>query len=270
MDILAEVTDEELMKANQASLINFFRMNSNNSDDIEYVKQSGVEGLHSGMPVAILNRIIKTDINRSSVDQVLEKIKKIYHEKGIAVHWEVWPSTTPSNFKQLLINYGFEYEDSYPAMGIDLKCLAQQNTSSLKIKRVENVEQANILANVFADCYGLPASAKQGFLNTVLSAGFEQKSKLVNYIGYEDNKPVCMSSVYFDSGVAGIYNVGTLKQYSRRGYGTMITRHPLIEANKMGYNYAILQSSSQGEKVYKRMGFRELCTVERYKLEPSK
>jgi len=43
----------------------------------------------------------------------------------------------------------------------------------------------------------------------------------------------------------------------------------LIEAQKLGYEIAILHSSEMGFNVYKKMGFKEYCTIEMYIWHPN-
>ncbi|MRH42067.1 GNAT family N-acetyltransferase [Aquibacillus halophilus] len=267
-DILVESTPSEMIEANQRNLLNFFLMTSKSSKGIYYFDQNGIEGLNSFIPVSILNRIIKTNTTAKNLEDKFDYIKKMYHDKNIPMYWEIWSNSLPSNIREILQEYGFKYDSEFPAMVLEHTQIPENKSISLNIKKVDNEDEAIILADLFSEIYGVPEPARDGFLNTVLSTGFDINSKLVNYIGYEDEKPVCISSVYYDSGVVGIYNVGTIEGYNRKGYGTEITLFPLMEAKENGYKYMMLQSSEQGLKVYHRMGFKVLSRVETFKLEP--
>ncbi|MRH41454.1 GNAT family N-acetyltransferase [Aquibacillus halophilus] len=261
MGILKSASKEELIKANQRSLMDFFHMTSKKSDVIHFLKGEGIEGLYSSIPIRIVNRIILTDPNSKYLDSEVENISKFYEKKSSPLYWEVWPENSPDKLEETLLKQNFHYAGEYPAMGMKLDQLVEEDLKGLEIKRVENKKQAFILADLFKEIYQLPDTAREDFLNTVLL--FDQD--LINYLGYEDGEPVCMSSVYYYAGVAGIYNVGTKKDYCRKGYGRKVTAKPLMDASEKGYKYAILQSSEQGEKVYQRMGFEELCRVKSFK-----
>lgn len=56
----------------------------------------------------------------------------------------------------------------------------------------------------------------------------------------------------------GIFNVGTLAGYRRRGYGTALTAAHLHDALARGCRTATLQSTPMAERVYAAVGFRSL------------
>lgn len=181
------------------------------------------------------------------------------------MNWEVWPTNKPKNIDELLKNNRFQFSRNYPAMTLELEQLQEDETFSLEIRKVVNDEQASTLADLFIGIYELPEIVREGFIKTIISAGFDQDSQLISYIGYDRGKPVSISSVYYKAGVAGVYNVGTMKDYCRKGYGKEMTIY--LETKNKGYHYAILQSSVQGEKVYQQMGFKEQCRINVFKYE---
>jgi predicted acetyltransferase len=67
-----------------------------------------------------------------------------------------------------------------------------------------------------------------------------------------------------DSGVAGIYAVATIPEARGRGIGTIMTVMPLLEARQIGYRVGILQASSMGYSIYKKIGFKDVCKYRLY------
>ena len=59
-------------------------------------------------------------------------------------------------------------------------------------------------------------------------------------------------------GDCGIYNVGTLPEARRRGIGTALTVIQLQDARERGCTTASLQSTPMAERLYARVGFRDL------------
>jgi predicted GNAT family acetyltransferase len=61
--------------------------------------------------------------------------------------------------------------------------------------------------------------------------------------------------------VVGIYNVATVPDARRGGFGTALTAAAMAYGLERGARWAILESSSMGMSVYERLGFRQVCEV---------
>jgi predicted GNAT family acetyltransferase len=59
-------------------------------------------------------------------------------------------------------------------------------------------------------------------------------------------------------GDCGIYNVGTLEPYRRRGLATALTALHLRDAAARGCRTASLQATAMAEHAYAGVGFRDL------------
>ena len=84
------------------------------------------------------------------------------------------------------------------------------------------------------------------------------------YLAIFEGVPVGISMIFYGSGVAGIYNVGVLPEYRKRGIGTALTMEPLYQAKKKGYEISILSSSESGFKIYSQIGYKECCKFNQY------
>ena len=73
-----------------------------------------------------------------------------------------------------------------------------------------------------------------------------------------DGKPAAVAMAYDHDGDCGIYSVTTLDHARRRGLGTAVTALLLHEARDRGCTTASLQSTPMAERVYARVGFRDL------------
>jgi ribosomal protein S18 acetylase RimI-like enzyme len=66
-------------------------------------------------------------------------------------------------------------------------------------------------------------------------------------------------------GAVGVYNVATLPDQQRRGYGEAVMRYAVAQAQKEhGVEQSILQSTPAGLQLYQRMGYRTITRVAVY------
>jgi hypothetical protein len=83
---------------------------------------------------------------------------------------------------------------------------------------------------------------------------------LAVYLGRVDGEDVSTAIRYVIDGDVGIFNVATPPEHRGHGYGATITFHAVREGFASGADLAWLQSSRQGESVYRRLGFRQVET----------
>jgi ribosomal protein S18 acetylase RimI-like enzyme len=77
------------------------------------------------------------------------------------------------------------------------------------------------------------------------------------YLGYFEGKPAGISALLSLGKIGGIFNVGTLKEYRRRGIGTALTVYALKNSIFEGNDLHTLQTAKGGEaeRLYKKIGF---------------
>jgi ribosomal protein S18 acetylase RimI-like enzyme len=85
------------------------------------------------------------------------------------------------------------------------------------------------------------------------------------YVGYVDGEAVCTTAIVMGADAVGVYNVATVPEHRRRGYGEALMRHAMAKAQRAhGVEQAVLQSTPAGYKLYERMGFRTVTRVAVY------
>jgi GNAT superfamily N-acetyltransferase len=76
------------------------------------------------------------------------------------------------------------------------------------------------------------------------------------WVGYDGGQPACIAVSAADEGSVGLYSIGTMPGYRRRGFGEFITRYALSEATgRSGLKRWSLQSTPAGIRLYSRMGY---------------
>src|SRR4051812_15480379 len=73
-----------------------------------------------------------------------------------------------------------------------------------------------------------------------------------------DGASVAVAMAFDHEGDCGIYNVGTLEPYRRRGLATALTALHLRDAAARGCRTASVQATAMAEHAYANVGFRDL------------
>ncbi len=79
-----------------------------------------------------------------------------------------------------------------------------------------------------------------------------------HYVLYVAGEPVCCATVLLSGGVAGVWNVGTLRGFRRRGLASALLVYALTEAAADGYSLSVLLASPMGRPLYEEMGYRAI------------
>ena len=66
-------------------------------------------------------------------------------------------------------------------------------------------------------------------------------------------------------GVVGLYSIGTLAAYRRRGFGGALTLRPLLDARAEGHRIGSLQAAPGAVGIYARVGFAPFGEDTEYK-----
>jgi GNAT superfamily N-acetyltransferase len=239
-------------------------------EDISYEETDEFFRYSSGVPFFLFNAVIDCQILS---DTVLNKIKDnitFFEKKQVPFVWMIGPSSQPKNLGDLLIKNGFVIQKE-PGMAYNLNHLSNDKdlVHNLKIIKVDNMETFKLWNEVVLTGFELPKRILSDFFYKAFSYMLLKDNPSASaFLAYYDENPVASSLVCYEAGVAGIYNVTTLENVRGKGFGTAITLAPLIEAQKLGYEIAILHSSEMGFNVYKKMGFKEYCTIEMYIWQP--
>jgi hypothetical protein len=88
--------------------------------------------------------------------------------------------------------------------------------------------------------------------------------RVLAYLVCVDSEPMACAMAFMSDGGAGLYWVSTLAQARQRGLGDLITRVITNACFGRGAPAVVLQSSTMGESIYRRMGFVELTRYQRY------
>ena len=90
------------------------------------------------------------------------------------------------------------------------------------------------------------------------------------WVGYCGQQPVTLALLVYSAGAAGLYSIGTLPEYRKRGFGEATVRWCIDRASEhRGQKAFVLQSSDIGFSLYKRLGFNTVTGFSVFKSRES-
>jgi ribosomal protein S18 acetylase RimI-like enzyme len=212
------------------------------------------------------NPILHVDIAPEKIDGFLEALTEKARKRKINLHCQVNAFTHPADLGKYLTVHGFSYSGEGPCMAIDLQKLEENRTApeGFRILEIRDYSGLKKWCHIKVKGFGQAASLEPALVEWMATdMGLKQPLKL--YLGLLDGQPVATSAYFLGAGVAGIYSVATLPEARGRGIGHAMTLRPLVEARRLGYRAGVLQASSMGLPVYRKMGFKEYGRVAGYR-----
>lgn len=240
--------------------------------NIEYEEGEEFFKFSTNIPLFWLNGVLDTKFSSNAAEERIQENILYFKKKNHPFSWFTGPLTKPNDFRDLLIKNGFTLLLEYPGMAYNLKNLVekQELDPNLEIIKVENDETLKVWNEVIISGYQIPEELPSDFLKNIYSKIFlNEDSSASAFLAYYNGKPVATSGVLYRGGVAGIYNIATIKEERGKGIGTTITLAALYEAKKLGYELVVLHSLEKGLNLYKRIGFKEYCKLQRFVWDPN-
>jgi ribosomal protein S18 acetylase RimI-like enzyme len=250
-----ELSKSDLIKVNENNVLDFARF-WENSPRVNLSISSSMGRIELGVKQPLGNWVYKARIT-GDVEKTIEDTKAFFVSKGNeGIMWFTHPLDKPENLGELLIEHGFSKGGSSPLMSMDLKKLGDMpEIPGLEIQPVSTFDGMRTFYDIFRRTLKAFERIADDFFLIDCDCGFNTSLPRRYFIGSLDGVPASISGILLGSEVAGVYNVGTLPEFRRRGLGTALTLACLHESRDEGYNVGVLQSSQIGFNVYKRMGF---------------
>jgi len=229
----------------------------------EFQSTRKADWIISGVPIAFLNSVIRTEFPKSAVRDIKRMVAK-FDSVSSPMTWRVSPSTRPKNLGDQLLANGFKLEESVPAMALRLNLLRRtEYPEGLEVRPIRNQRELMKWLAAWAKIFEIPEEARESLYRFFLRKGYSADSDVLNYMGLLRGRLVAVSTLFLGK-IAGIYNVGTVASARGGGIGSAMTHFALAEARRRGFGLATLQSSKAGYGVYSKLGFKEYFKLSNY------
>lgn len=231
------------------------------------LSRDDVVAVDCGRPCDTFNLVLGTQASSASVDALVADVLGFFAERDHPFSWWVGPSDRPVSLAEHLMSAGLEAAEGEEAMAADLtECaLAVPDPGELVVRRVTTPAGLADFARVNAANWTPPDPEVMAHFAELAPAFLAAEAPFAFFVGYVDGEAVAASELCTGGGVAGLYNISTLANARRRGYGGALTRAPLRWARAQGITRGVLQASADGAPVYRTLGFTTFGQVTEYK-----
>ncbi len=208
------------------------------------------------------NRVFDIDIPPENIDTVLADLVKNIENGSIPKYIITGSTSKPYNIDKYLLGSGFDlyYEQSGMAICLD------------KIDEFSNNEHELRVIDNEADLFKWVDAVNKAFDindNPELYLKLLSDKDLIFYAGYDSGKIAATTLLFCSGDIAGIHQVGTLKEYRGKGFGTALTKKAFYDAKLKGCTFGVLQASEMGKRVYSKVGLTEYCKVRHWEYKKS-
>jgi ribosomal protein S18 acetylase RimI-like enzyme len=262
---IEDISSATLLTALESNMSEFWSAYGRGKDSTLH-STPGVVWFYTGIQVPLFNGVVSAKMKHEEVKPTVDSLQDRINERGAPALWWLGPQSTPENLGALLEQHGLQRAGESPGMAADLAMLDSMpgTIANFTIQEVDRVDMQALWARTAAIGTGFSGTATDQMveLETTLTDSHYKAQR--RYIGFLDGVPVATSALVLDSSLAGIYAVATVPEARRKGIGEIMTVMPLLEARRMGYRLGILQASSMGYPIYKRIGFKDVCKFNMY------
>jgi GNAT superfamily N-acetyltransferase len=222
----------------------------------------------SGVQEESFNGVARAVLEPDAVGIVVEDVLAQFRRRGVPMHWQIGPTTSPSTLGSTLLAHGFTYCEDEPGMALDLHAMHEDVhvLPDLTIEQVTTHAQLRQWIEVWG-C-GAPVDVRRCWDDVFAALGVAPERPWRYYLGCVGGTSVAVVKLFYAAGIVSVQHVVTLPSMRRRGIGTALTVHALRAARDQGYRLAVLTSSPDGFNCYQRIGFQTYCAVSRYRWHP--
>lgn len=172
--------------------------------------------------------------------------------------WRLTTDETTNYLKPVIDELGLVHSINLPGMILDpIPTSGRDRRRDLEIKVVAERDKISTLVSTGARGFGAPRGRMDIFKEPIYNLSHNKLYKGSSYLGCPNGKSAAASLRFSSSNVGGIYFVGVVPQFRRRGFGEAITWQAVMNGLREGRTLAYLQSSGMGFPGYIGMGFKK-------------
>ncbi|MCS7222623.1 MAG: GNAT family N-acetyltransferase [Anaerolineae bacterium] len=227
-----------------------------------HIWPEGVFFVHESLTSPPVNGVRDVQVAPGQEVAFAQEARAFFAQRGRSAQLQVNPWAASPRLREALAQAGWIRVEDIIVMVADAPPEPSPPSPHLSWHVVEASEMSQWVS-VLVGSFELPASPT---FTASLCRRFRQGTT-VSYLAEWDGKPAGCAQLFREAGVAGIYAVGTLPAFRRRGIASALVGHLMREAIAHE-DHVCLQviAGSPAEQVYVRLGFQRLFAQECYYL----
>jgi GNAT superfamily N-acetyltransferase len=206
------------------------------------------------IPIPPCNHTADIKADENEAENLLNRVVEYFQKRNSSyARFRITPLTRPKTFARLLEANGFEKEAEDSVMVFKGKIAKNKSNREIKVKKMAQ-SKIDVADSIVFKVFEFSDEWKDKW--HPLMVDWMQKGGEC-YVGYVEGKPAGTSLLFSLMKTGGIFNVGTLKEYRRRGIATTLTLHAVRKSIEKGNDLHTLQTAKGGaaEQLYKKIGF---------------
>jgi len=221
----------------------------------------GVAVLAVGLPVKFFNQVIveRDDATNSAVEGAVALIRARHLPFIVNLRMG-----TDDRFAPLMAELGLVPVSEGPGVpGMALSPIPKDRLSELpgyEIVRVKDAARLEDHKRALTGGFEMPAQ----WADELLTPTVLKRDDVAFYTGYANDVPVTTGVGIRTGRTIGIYNIATLPEGRRHGYGEAMTRRVASDGALEGCDVAALQASPLGYPIYARLGYKTVVEYRAY------
>jgi ribosomal protein S18 acetylase RimI-like enzyme len=208
-----------------------------------------------------------------AVEALLDAEIRRFEEYGVRVDWYLFPPSSPADMPRRLQQRGLAPASTRWLL-TELATLPSPPSlpPDLRIEIAASALAMDAWRRASAAGFGVNEATGQRYHDAYVGQprSSENVELRIHYVGYLNDVPVSSSTLLLAGGIACMWDVSTVPEHRRNGYGACLTRAGLDDARRRGYRYASLNSSSAGYAMYRSLGFNIEVEIPEYHWTPQR
>lgn len=224
----------------------------------------------SDVPFPLFNSVCRARLDPARAEAAIDRAVARCAARGVPLLWWTGPATAPPDLGDRLAARGL-YEEYAAGMALELSRpqRPRRDPGEVTVERVGSRAALERWCELLCAAFEMPDFVGEAFMGLTLALGLDDAAPFRHYLARLDGRPAGTCSMFFGAGVAGLYDIGTIPEFRRRGVATTAAGAALDDARALGFRTAILHATADGVGVYRGLGFREYCRLGQYVWVPS-